>query len=119
MAVLMLGLAACSSTKNPLPPPFKGSAVENPISCKTLQNGQIVGKEIHLDGGVPECAADGLRCPLPGVPAKTTSSVCGARAVAARCEQNRWALVCEAVPDASAAVDAGPRDAGKADGRGD
>ncbi len=108
-AMLALG---CSSTKNPLPPPFVGSAIDNPVSCAQLQNGQIVGKEIHLDGGIPNCGATGIRCPLPDVPASTRTGVCGSRNIAAMCELNQWKLVCEAPVDASAPADAG--DAGDA-----
>jgi hypothetical protein len=101
-AILALLLGACSSKKNPLPPPFKGNAVDNPVSCPDLQNGQIAGKEIHIDGGIPNCAADGLRCPLPGAPAAGAAGACGSRTVVAVCQQGRWALACEAPSDASA-----------------
>ena len=97
---------ACSSTKIPLPPPVVGSAVDSPVSCKDLQAGQVVGKEIHLDGGVPNCGSTGLQCPLPDLSQTDRSQVCGARSVIAECEQNQWKLVCGTAVVASTA-DAG------------
>ncbi len=104
---LAIGLPACSSTKNPLPSPFVGNSVDHPVSCAELQGAQIVDKAIQLDGGVPNCGADGLRCPLSGVTKATATSVCGSKNVVASCEQNRWVLACEAQPDGSAPLEAG------------
>lgn len=103
-ALLALGLFACSATHNPVPSPVSGQAIENPVSCADLGGAQVVGMELHLDGGIPNCGADGLRCPLTGV---STGDVCGARNVVATCAQHRWALRCEAPSDAAAPTDAG------------
>lgn len=112
-AALALSLSACSSKKNPLPPPLKGNAIDDPVSCSDLQSGQIVEREIHLDGGVPACGADGLRCPLSNATPAMSKAVCGSRSVVALCQQNHWTLGCEAPPDASTKADAG--DAATAD----
>lgn len=108
VAVMVVPVAtACSSTKIPLPPPFKGSAVDNPVSCSQLQTGKIVGEEIHLEGGIPNCGATGLECPLPGVSPAVKTSVCGSLDVVAMCEQDQWKLTCTAAVDASAPAEAG------------
>jgi len=104
-AMLALLLGSCSSTKNPLPPPYKGNAVDHPVNCADLQNGQIAGKEIHIDGGIPNCGADGLRCPLPGVSPAAAAGACGSRDVVAVCQLGRWGLACEAPSDASSTAD--------------
>ena len=92
------------STSNPIPSPISGDAVKNPISCSGLVNAQISGNEIQLDGGIPACGAEGLRCPLSGAQATTTA--CGTKRAIAVCAQQRWTLGCEDPGDAATSTDA-------------
>jgi len=95
-------LACANERERPPPPSSKGNVVDNPRSCREIQQGSRSGAEIQLAGDAANCAVDGLACPLGSSP--SLSSACHSQQTPyALCANTRWVVTCN---DAGAGVHA-------------